>query len=107
VFAPAGVATRVDVSGIDVGGTFKLDVISGGPVFLWFGREDTANAQRMVTPASNGNSVQFDMACSANSDAEREIDGGFSTVTIFAVADTIAYIQFTPDSEKKRIRSGR
>lgn len=95
---PAGVAIRVDVSGLDNPGELKLDIVSGGPAFLWFGREDTASAARM---SAAGGSLQFDMACSANSDATRHIDRGPAMVTLFSLADTIGYLQFDADDDVK------
>lgn len=104
VFIPAGVATRVDVSGLDVPGRLKLDVITGGPAYLWFGREGTTDATRQITPAANGGSINFDLACSAQSDAERDVDAGISTLTLFATVDTVAYVQFTPHDKHHRGR---
>lgn len=95
-FVPAGAAVRVDTAGMDGAGELKLDIITGGPAFLWFGRIEAAQAVRKTTPASNQNGVEFDMACSAVSDATRCVDAGPSMVTVFASADTIGYLQFTP-----------
>lgn len=95
-FAPANVAVRVGTEGMDGAGVLKLDIITGGPAFLWFGRVDSSQAIRKTTPASNQGGVEFDMACSAVSDAERCIDAGPSMVTVFATVDTVGYLQFTP-----------
>lgn len=97
---PAGVGAiaTLRARGFDARGTLKLDVTSGGPVFLWLGVKEVKEAYRLTHPAAgNEGAVDFDLACSIDGDAEIEIGpGGLEIITVHSDNETIGFLALTP-----------
>lgn len=73
------------------GGTLKLAVVSGGPVFLFRGEVSVTSAYR----ATHGETEpDFDAAASANGECEITLESAIGGVTLHSDNETIGYLQF-------------
>lgn len=72
-----------------INGELELNVISGGPVFLWRGRLETAAAYGITHGATD---PDFDCAASAAGSGHCQVEGGLELITLHSDVESIGYI---------------
>lgn len=87
----------------DISGKLRLVGITGGPIFLWRGKRDTNTCKTAIADVN----PDFDLAVSATSQAEMEVDSpGIETITVYSAVESIGYVQVmqeVPDSRMDRV----
>lgn len=78
-------------------GTLELNVISGGPVFLWRGRKEIAEAYNLT---HGGGEPDFELGASANGNATVEVEGGLELMTLHSDTETIGFVKLTTKDDK-------
>lgn len=92
--AGVGAIASVTNPGVDARCKVALHVVSGGPVFMWFGRVELKEAYRKShDPAS----IDFDFAASANGTYESIVTrAGLEVITLQSDSETIGFIELMP-----------
>jgi hypothetical protein len=72
-------------------GYLELNVVEGGPVYLFRGR---VNLEAAVAGSSVGDNTNFDLAANHEGNARISIEPDFGTVTVYSRADSIGFLRF-------------
>jgi hypothetical protein len=99
--AGVGAITRLPGPSADINGELVLNVVAGGPVFLWRGRRELRTAYDTTHGASD---PDFDIACSATGESVMEVSGGLETMTLFSDTESIGYIRVQVREESRAVK---
>lgn len=72
-------------------GKLELNIVEGGPVYLFRGRVEASAAASATALNSN---VQFDLGASPTGSAQMSIEGEIGTITVFSRKASIGFLRF-------------
>lgn len=77
-------------------GKLELQVVTGGPVFLWRGERSLGACVSGATTAD----VDFDLAAAATGKSEITLESGIGMLTVWAAAETVGFLRFCGYDQK-------
>lgn len=72
-------------------GKLQLNIVEGGPVYLFRNRVD---AQAAAAATELNSNVQFDLGASPTGSAEMQVEPDLGTITVFSRKASIGYLRF-------------